>query len=166
MTIISLILLAVSIWVDVVVYNSADIICLQSFSPNSIIIFTTEFMKFLLNVIWVVFGGLMIALEYVIAGIGMIITIIGIPFGLQAFKLAIVALWPFGAQIQESTPPLNGCLSVIMNVIWWFVGGFAIALTHLGWGLLFCITIVGIPWGMEHFKLARLALWPFGRTVS
>lgn len=123
-------------------------------------------MKFLLNVIWVVFGGLMIALEYVIAGIGMIITIIGIPFGLQAFKLAIVALWPFGARIQESTPPLNGCLSVIMNVIWWFVGGFAIALTHLGWGLLFCITIVGIPWGMEHFKLARLALWPFGRTVS
>ena len=166
MTIISLILLAVSIWVDVVVYNSADIICLQSFSPNCIIIFTTEFMKFLLNVIWVVFGGLMIALEYVIAGIGMIITIIGIPFGLQAFKLAIVALWPFGAQIQESTPPLNGCLSVIMNVIWWFVGGFAIALTHLGWGLLFCITIVGMPWGIEHFKLARLALWPFGRTVS
>ena len=166
MTIISLILLAVSIWVDVVVYNSADIICLQSFSPNCIIIFTTEFMKFLLNVIWVVFGGLMIALEYVIAGIGMIITIIGIPFGLQAFKLAIVALWPFGAQIQESTPPLNGCLRVIMNVIWWFVGGFAIALTHLGWGLLFCITIVGMPWGIEHFKLARLALWPFGRTVS
>lgn len=166
MTIISLILLAVSIWVNVVVYNSADIICLQSFSPNCIIIFTTEFMKFLLNVIWVVFGGLMIALEYVIAGIGMIITIIGIPFGLQAFKLAIVALWPFGAQIQESTPPLNGCLSVIMNVIWWFVGGFAIALTHLGWGLLFCITIVGMPWGIEHFKLARLALWPFGRTVS
>lgn len=166
MTIISLILLAVSIWVNVVVYNSADIICMQSFSPNCIIIFTTEFMKFLLNVIWVVFGGLMIALEYVIAGIGMIITIIGIPFGLQAFKLAIVALWPFGAQIQESTPPLNGCLSVIMNVIWWFVGGFAIALTHLGWGLLFCITIVGMPWGIEHFKLARLALWPFGRTVS
>lgn len=166
MTIISLILLAVSIWVNVVVYNSADIICMQSFSPNCIIIFTTEFMKFLLNVIWVVFGGLMIALEYVIAGIGMIITIIGIPFGLQAFKLAIVALWPFGAQIQESTPPLNGCLSVIMNVIWWFAGGFAIALTHLGWGLLFCITIVGMPWGIEHFKLARLALWPFGRTVS
>lgn len=123
-------------------------------------------MKFLLNLIWVVFGGLMIALEYVIAGIGMIITIVGIPFGLQAFKLAIVALWPFGAEVRPSVPPLNGCLSVIMNVIWWFVGGFAIALTHLGWGLLFCITVVGIPWGMEHFKLARLALWPFGRTVS
>lgn len=122
-------------------------------------------MNILLNIIWVVFGGLMIAIEYVIASVLMMITIIGIPFGLQTLKLAILALWPFGTNVSGNTWP-SGCLSGIMNVIWWFLGGFAIALTHLGWGLLFCITIVGIPFGVQHFKLMKLALLPFGRTVG
>lgn len=122
-------------------------------------------MKVLLNIIWVVFGGLMIAVEYVLASVAMMITIIGIPFGLQTLKLAILALWPFGTKIVDDGWP-SGCLAGIMNVIWWFVGGFAIALTHLGWGLLFCITIVGIPFGMQHFKLMKLALLPFGNSVS
>lgn len=107
----------------------------------------------------------MIAIEYVIASVLMMITIIGIPFGLQTLKLAILALWPFGTNVSGNTCP-SGCLSGIMNVIWWFLGGFAIALTHLGWGLLFCITIVGIPFGIQHFKLMKLALLPFGRTVG
>lgn len=122
-------------------------------------------MNILLNIIWVVFGGLMIALEYALSSVAMIITIIGIPFGLQTIKLARVALWPFGTNIEDSGWP-SGCLAGIMNVIWWFVGGFVIALTHLGWGLLFCITIIGIPFGLQHFKLMRLALFPFGNSVS
>lgn len=122
-------------------------------------------MNILLNIIWVVFGGLMIALEYALSSVAMIITIIGIPFGLQTIKLARVALWPFGTNIEDSGWP-SGCLAGIMNVIWWFVGGFVIALTHLGWGLLFCITIIGIPFGLQHFKLMRLALFPFGNSVG
>lgn len=109
----------------------------------------------LLNIIWFVFGGFAIALEYAISSILMMLTIIGIPFGLQTIKLATVALWPFGTEITSDGWP-SGCLAGIMNVIWWFLGGFAIALTHLGFGLLFCISIVGIPFGLQHFKLMKL----------
>lgn len=121
-------------------------------------------MNLFLNIIWIVFGGFMIALEYVISSVAMMITIIGIPFGLQTIKLAQVALFPFGTQVVESQPT-NGCLNLIMNIIWWIVGGIPIALTHLAWGLLFCITIIGIPFGVQHFKLAKLALFPFGKEI-
>ncbi|MDE5555300.1 MAG: YccF domain-containing protein [Muribaculaceae bacterium] len=122
-------------------------------------------MNILLNIIWVVFGGAMIAIEYAISSVLMMCTIVGIPFGVQTLKLAQVALWPFGTNVSNQGWP-SGCLAGIMNIIWWFLGGFAIALTHLAWGLLFCITIVGIPFGMQHFKLMRLALFPFGKTVE
>lgn len=122
-------------------------------------------MNILLNIIWVVFGGLMIAIEYAISSLLLMISIIGIPFGLQTMKLAVLALWPFGTDVSNETWP-SGCLAGIKNVIWWFVGGFAIALTHLGFGLLFCITIVGIPFGVQHFKLMKLALLPFGKSVN
>lgn len=122
-------------------------------------------MNILLNIVWMVFGGIMIAMEYALSSLVMMITIIGIPFGLQTLKLAMVALWPFGTQIDNSGFP-SGCLAGIMNVIWWFVGGIPIVLTHLAWGLVFCITIVGIPFGMQHFKLMRLALFPFGKTIN
>lgn len=122
-------------------------------------------MKTLLNVIWVVLGGWMIALEYVLSSVALLVTIIGIPFGLQTIKLASVALWPFGVTITPS-PTSSGCLSTVMNIIWWFVGGIPIALTHLFWGLLFCISIVGIPFGLQHFKLMGLAMMPFGKTIS
>ncbi|MBD5189254.1 MAG: YccF domain-containing protein [Bacteroidales bacterium] len=122
-------------------------------------------MNIVLNIIWVVFGGLMIAIEYAVSSVAMILTIIGIPFGIQTIKLARVALWPFGTDISNTGWP-SGCLAGIMNVVWWFLGGFVIALTHLGWGLLFCITIVGIPFGLQHFKLMKLALFPFGKTIE
>ena len=122
-------------------------------------------MKIFLNIIWVIFGGWMIALEYVTSSILMMLTIIGFPFGLQTMKLALVGLWPFGAKIVDNNWP-SGCLAGIMNVIWWILGGFAIALTHLAWGVFFCLTIVGIPFGMQHFKLMRLALLPFGNSVE
>ncbi|MDE6810493.1 MAG: YccF domain-containing protein [Muribaculaceae bacterium] len=121
-------------------------------------------MNIFLNIIWVVFGGLMIAVEYALSSLAMMITIVGIPFGLQTLKLAILALWPFGTNVVDGGWP-SGCLAGVMNVIWWFIGGIPIALTHLGWGLLFCITIVGIPFGLQHFKLMKLALFPFGNDV-
>lgn len=122
-------------------------------------------MNLLLNIIWVVFGGLMIAIEYAISSLAMMLTIVGIPFGLQTMKLAVVALWPFGTDVASDGWP-SGCLADILNVIWWFLGGFAIALTHLAWGLIFCITIIGIPFGKQHFKLMKLALFPFGKTIN
>lgn len=122
-------------------------------------------MNVFLNIIWVVFGGFMIAVEYVLSSIALMVTIIGIPFGLQTMKLAAVALWPFGTDVSGDGWP-SGCLAAIMNVIWWFVGGIPIALTHLAWGLFFYITIIGIPFGNQHFKLMRLALFPFGKTIS
>lgn len=121
-------------------------------------------MSFLGNLIWLVFGGFLVFLEYMVAGLLLCITIIGIPFGFQAFKLAQLALWPFGTTIgyKASAP---GCLSTIMNIIWLLIGGIWIALTHLIFGILLGITIIGIPWAKQHFKLVSLALTPFGRTL-
>ena len=134
-------------------------------SPVSLLYIYDRFnMNIFLNIIWVVFGGLMIAVEYALSSLAMMITIVGIPFGLQTLKLAILALWPFGTNVVDGGWP-SGCLAGVMNVIWWFIGGIPIALTHLGWGLLFCITIVGIPFGLQHFKLMKLALFPFGNDV-
>ncbi len=103
-------------------------------------------------------------IEYMIAGILLCITIIGIPFGLQSFKLGILALWPFGQKI-EYMDYAPGCLSSIMNILWLFIGGVWIMLTHVFFGILLGITIIGIPWAKQHFKLASLALTPFGRRV-
>lgn len=122
-------------------------------------------MNIFLNIIWMVFGGLMIAVEYAVSSLIMMMTIIGIPFGLQTMKLAVMSLWPFGSRITDTGWP-SGCLAGIMNLIWWFVGGIPIALSHLAWGLILCITIIGIPFGMQHFKLMRLALFPFGNSVA
>lgn len=121
-------------------------------------------MKLLGNIIWVVFGGLVMALGYLLSGLLLMITIIGIPFGLQVIKLANLALWPFGREVRykQQTP---GCLSTAMNVLWIFIGGFALALGHAILGLIFCITIIGIPFGKQHFKLAAIALTPFGREI-
>ena len=121
-------------------------------------------MKLLGNIIWLVFGGIIIATEYLVSSIAMMATIVGIPFGIQTLKLALLGLWPFGSEVRSSAGN-PGCLSTIMNVIWFFIGGVWIALTHVAFGVLFAITIVGIPFAMQHFKLARLALTPFGRDI-
>jgi uncharacterized membrane protein YccF (DUF307 family) len=116
------------------------------------------------NLIWIIFGGIIIFLEYVIASFILCLTIIGIPFGLQTFKLAALALWPFGKKIITSESS-NGCLSLLMNIIWLIFGGIWIALTHLAFGILFAITIIGIPFAIQHIKLAGLALTPFGKEI-
>ena len=121
-------------------------------------------MRILGNIIWLVFGGFAIFVEYVLAGLALCVTIIGIPFGLQSIKIGILALWPFGQKI-EYMDYAPGCLSTIMNVLWLFVGGIWIALTHLLFGLLLGITIIGIPWAKQHFKMMSLAFTPFGRKI-
>jgi len=122
-------------------------------------------MKIIGNIIWFVFGGVFLSIGYVISSLCLMITIIGIPFGLQTLKLAILVLWPFGQQVVDNGSS-GGCLNVIMNVLWLICGGFCICLGHLVLGLLFCITIIGIPFGKQHLKLAGLALTPFGKTIN
>ena len=123
-------------------------------------------MNLLGNIIWLIFGGLFIALEYFIASVLLCCTIIGIPFALQTAKLGILALYPFGSRISHNTSGAHGCTSTILNIIWFFVGGIWILLTHFFMGILLSITIIGIPFGRQHFKLAGLALTPFGHTIS
>ncbi len=122
-------------------------------------------MKIILNLLWLIFGGLATAIEYLISSVGLMITIIGIPFGLQTLKIGILALWPFGKQVTPSETS-NSCLSLLMNIIWIFIGGIWICLTHLLFGVLLYITIIGIPFGTQHFKLATLALSPFGKKIE
>lgn len=121
-------------------------------------------MKFLGNIIWLIFGGLIVALEYLISSILMMVTIVGIPFGIQTLKMAGLALWPFGKKVITHDRS-NGCLYIIFNVIWILVGGIWISLTHLLFGALLFITIIGIPFARQHFKLATLALTPFGKDI-
>ena len=121
-------------------------------------------MSLLMNILWLVLGGVVTAVEYIAASVGMMVTIIGIPFGIQTLKIGILALCPFGKSI-ESTPQSSGCLSIIMNILWILIGGIWISLSHLVFGIVLCITIIGIPFGKQHFKLAGLALAPFGKTI-
>ena len=121
-------------------------------------------MNFLGNLIWLIFGGLFAALGYFFGGIVLCLTIVGIPFGLQCFKLAGLVLWPFGKKVVSDSSQ-TGCLSVLANIIWIIFGGIEVALTHIIMGALLYITIIGIPWGRQHFKLLEISLMPFGKRV-
>ena len=121
-------------------------------------------MSILMNILWLLLGGIFTAVEYVVASLGMMITIIGIPFGIQTLKISLLALCPFGKKI-ETTPQAGGCLNIIMNILWILLGGIWISLSHLVFGIVLCITIIGIPFGKQHFKMAWLALSPFGKHI-
>jgi uncharacterized membrane protein YccF (DUF307 family) len=116
------------------------------------------------NLIWLVFGGFVTALGYVIGGAILCFTIVGIPFGLQCFKLAEFILWPFGRE-AVSTKAGGGCLVTLLNIIWLLFGGLWIAIAHIVFGLLLFITIIGIPFGRQHFKLVEISLMPFGKRI-
>lgn len=118
-------------------------------------------MNLLLNIIWLVFGGFIVVLAYILGGLVLCITIIGIPFGIQCFKLAGLAIAPFGQEIREKEPP-GGALAVIMNIIWILLPGLELAIFHLIMALLFGITIIGIPIAAQHLKMTRMAILPFG----
>lgn len=116
------------------------------------------------NIIWLLFGGLATALEYITAGLVLCLTIIGIPFGLQCFKMAVLMLFPFGREVKNSSQVV-GCLSVPLNIIWILCAGFWIAITHLFFGILLAITIIGLPFAKQHFKLMHLSFMPFGKEI-
>lgn len=118
-------------------------------------------MNFLGNLIWLIFGGVTGAISWFLAGCLWCVTIIGIPVGLQCFKIAGLSLWPFGKQVIYS----NSSMSLLVNIIWLIVSGLPLAIGHFISGLLLCITIIGIPFGRQSFKLAQLALMPFGARV-
>ena len=120
-------------------------------------------MKTIGNILWLLLAGIWLALGYAIGGLVMCITIIGIPFGIQSFKLAGLALWPFGRTTQMGSS--GGCLEVAFNIIWLVLFGWGIFVAHLVAGALLCITIIGIPFGIQAFKLSTLALWPYGRII-
>jgi uncharacterized membrane protein YccF (DUF307 family) len=121
-------------------------------------------MRVLLNVLWLVLSGFWMAIGYVVAGVLLCITIVGIPFGVQAFKLAGYALWPFGRALVPGAGRSKG-LSVLGNVLWFVLAGWWLALGHLFTGILLCLTIVGIPLGVASFKMAGAALVPFGKEI-
>ena len=118
-------------------------------------------MNLILNVLWLVLGGFLIVFGYLLGGVLLCITIIGIPFGIACFKLAVLAIAPFGKEIREKEPP-SGCLAIVMNIIWIILPGLELAVAHLILALLLAITIVGLPLARQHLKMTRLALMPFG----
>lgn len=112
---------------------------------------------------WIIGGGIIVAFEYFVAGLLWCVTIIGIPWGLQIFKIALLSLFPFGAKLSDASTGAIGCLG---NGLWIITGGWITALSHLAIGALLCLTIIGIPWGKMHFSFARLTFSPFGRTIT
>ena len=116
------------------------------------------------NILWLVLVGWWLAIGYFIAGVLTCITIIGIPIGVQAFKLAGSALWPFGRSVVHA-PDANDDVSIAANIIWVILGGWWLALAHVLAGLILCVTIVGIPLGLASFKMAGLAFLPFGKEI-
>ena len=121
-------------------------------------------MSLLGNIIWLIFGGFVAGIGYILGGLLVCLTIIGIPFGLQAIKLGIATLAPFGKEIV-ATEESRSLLSMIFNVIWLIFIGWEIALAHLASAVVLAITIIGIPFAIQHIKLIPLALFPFGREL-
>lgn len=119
-------------------------------------------MKVLGNILWFVFGGFISGLGWILSGLMWCITVIGIPYGIQCFKFAKLSFFPFGKEITYS----NGAISFLVNVIWLFLNGWWMALINFVIGCLWCVTIIGIPFGRQFFKIAKLSLAPFGAKVE
>lgn len=118
-------------------------------------------MRVLGNILWFILGGILLGLSWLLAGFLWCITIVGIPVGLQCFKFAALSFFPFGKEVDYG----GGAGSVLLNILWLIFGGLEIALTAAAVGVFFCITIIGIPFGLQCFKIAKLALLPFGASV-
>ena len=129
------------------------------------------FLSFLLNVLWIVCGGLWMAVGWIIAGVIMAITIVGLPWTRAAFNIALYALLPFGqkavsrAEYSGESDIGTGLLGFIGNLIWLVLAGWWLAIGHLITALLLAVTIIGIPFAWAHLKLAGIALWPIGKMI-
>jgi uncharacterized membrane protein YccF (DUF307 family) len=120
-------------------------------------------MRFIGNVLWLILAGFWLAIGYALAGILMFILIITIPFGIASFRLAGYALWPFGRVVVSK--PSAGVGSFVGNVIWFLLSGLWLAIGQILTGILLCLTIIGIPFGIASFKMAVLAIAPLGKEV-
>lgn len=122
-------------------------------------------MNTFLNIVWFLIGGFLIVLFYLLGTLFLMLTIVGIPFGLQTLKLTGLALFPFGKEVvsKEQEP---GCLSLVLNILWIIIAGLEIALIHMVLALVFSLTLIGLPIAVQHIKLARLALTPFGYSYK
>lgn len=119
-------------------------------------------MKAIGNLLWMLLGGFLLSLSWWLAGILWCITVVGIPWGRQCFKFAKLLLFPFGKEVDFG----GGPISLLLNIVWLCGSGLALALEAFLFGCLWCVTIVGIPWGKQFFKYAKLALMPFGAKVK
>jgi uncharacterized membrane protein YccF (DUF307 family) len=128
-------------------------------------------MSLLLNVLWFIFGGFASGLAWMLGAFILAITIVGLPWAAAAFRIGLFSFAPFGGEVvnRRVLNPYGdlgtGCLGAILNVLWFFAAGWYIALAHVVLGALLCVTIIGIPFGLQHFKLAQIALAPVGKTV-
>ncbi len=113
------------------------------------------------NVVWFIFGGFLSGLSWLLAGILWCVTVVGIPVGIQCFKFASLSFFPFGKEIRYG----GGAGSLLLNILWLVLTGLPLALESAVLGCLLCVTIVGIPFGLQHFKIAKLALMPFGAEI-
>jgi uncharacterized membrane protein YccF (DUF307 family) len=121
-------------------------------------------MRFLLNILWATIGGGFVqALEYLLAGVICMVTVVGIPFGAQCFKLAGLALFPFGKDFHDGGP--RGVTNGVFNLLWLVFAGFWIFLTHLALAVPLAVSVIGIPFAVQHLKLGMLALMPFGVRI-
>lgn len=121
-------------------------------------------MRVLLNLIWLIFAGIELAVAYVVGGLVMMVTIVGIPFGVQAFKLAGFALWPFGRAVVPISEG-SGAFTALGNLLWLVSVGWWLAAAHVIFGLVLCLTLIGIPMGIASFKMVGMAFVPFGRKI-
>lgn len=121
-----------------------------------------------MNILWItVGGGFALALQYFLGGLLLCLTIVGAPFGMQCFKLAKLSLLPFGREVEDDpTLPGSGLAGLLANIFWFVFGGATTFLTHVGFGLASAVTIIGIPFALQHLKLAVLSLFPFGRRIT
>ncbi len=118
-------------------------------------------MRLIGNILWFLFGGIIGGLLWLLAGVFWCITVVGIPIGLQCFKFASLAFWPFGKEVRYG----GGPVSLLANIVWLLISGLPLAAESAAFGILWCLTIVGIPFGKQFFKIARLALMPFGAEI-
>jgi len=122
-------------------------------------------MSLLGNIIWLIFGGFIAGLGYIIGGLLICLTIIGLPLGLKAIRFGLMVMAPFGKTVNQ-TDGGDGCLALAFNIIWLVLFGWEIALAHIVFGITLGITVIGIPFAMQHFKLVPVALFPFSYALG
>ena len=122
----------------------------------------------LMNILWLIFGGWSVAISWFTASLFMVISIIGIPWARAAFNIGLLTLWPFGSKVatRKTSDLGTGPFGFIGNILWFVFGGFWLALIHLFWAFIFAITLIGIPFAIQHLKLARISIAPIGKKIE